>query len=55
MLGGGLVNYGLYAFLVGSNATVAAYPILGVVAGTLAGMTINFCTSKFVLFRFRKK
>lgn len=55
MFGGGVVNYGLYAFLVSRFVAVADHPILGVVAGTLAGMTINFCTSKFVLFRFERR
>ena len=52
MLGGGLVNYLVYAVLVGRLAIVGDHPILGVAAGSLAGMFINLATSRFLIFRF---
>ncbi len=50
-LGGGLVNYSIYAALIASLAIVRAYPVLGVAAGSLAGLVVNFTLSKFVVFR----
>jgi putative flippase GtrA len=52
MLFGGIINYAVYAFLVYRNALVFMYPVLGVAAGALAGMSVNFVLSRFVLFRF---
>lgn len=45
------VNYGIYAALVAGSATVAAHPVLGVAAGSLAGMFINFAVSRRFVFR----
>lgn len=52
-LGGGLVNYSIYAALIASFAIVRAYPVLGVAAGSLAGLVVNFTLSKFIVFRPR--
>jgi putative flippase GtrA len=52
-LGGGAVNYAIYAALIASFAMVRAYPVLGVAAGSLAGLVVNFTLSKFVVFRAR--
>jgi putative flippase GtrA len=52
-LGGGAVNYSIYAALIASFAIVRAYPVLGVAAGSLAGLVVNFTLSKFVVFRAR--
>lgn len=52
-LGGGAVNYAIYAVLIASFAIVRAYPVLGVAAGSLAGLVVNFSLSKFVVFRAR--
>lgn len=52
MLLGGGVNYGLYALLISQYHFVNTYPIIGVAAGSLAGMLINFITSKTILYRF---
>ncbi len=54
MLGGGSVNYGVYALLVSRELLVARYPVLGVAAGSLAGMAVNLLTSRFLLFRHRR-
>ncbi len=48
---GGLVNYGVYCLLVYFSPVVAAYPILGVGAGSLAGLAFNFSASKWLVFR----
>lgn len=50
---GGLVNYGTYATLVTTHPTAAAYPALGVAAGSLAGLAINFTLSRYLVFRGR--
>ena len=44
-------NYGTYALLLGGSATVAAHPVLGVAAGSVAGMFINFAVSRRLVFR----
>jgi putative flippase GtrA len=48
---GGAVNYLVYAVLVSHFPLVAQIPVLGVAAGSLAGMVVNFITSRFFLFR----
>ena len=52
---GGLVNYGVYALLVTYVDRVAAYPVLGVAAGSLAGMSFNFGASRGWVFRRSRK
>jgi len=44
-------NYGTYAVLVASLPVVAAHPVLGVAAGSLAGMVGNFVLSRRYVFR----
>ncbi len=48
---GGAFNYLTYAALIAGTATVAAHPFLGVAAGSLTGMFINFAASKKLVFR----
>jgi putative flippase GtrA len=48
---GGAVNYAVYAALVGHSDFVRAYPVLGVAAGSIAGLSVNFTLSKFLVFR----
>jgi putative flippase GtrA len=43
-------NYGTYAVLVGNVAQVAAHPVIGVAAGSLAGMVGNFVLSRRFVF-----
>ena len=50
---GGAANYATYALLVANVGLVRGYPVLGVAAGSLVGMTLNFTLSKFVVFRAR--
>ncbi|CAM6192273.1 TPA: GtrA family protein [Enterobacter hormaechei] len=51
MLCGGAVNYGLYSWLITSYRIVFEHPVIGVAAGSIAGMFVNLATSKLILFR----
>ncbi len=51
MLAGGSVNYGIYAMCVAFFARVYEQPVLGVAAGSLAGMMFNFFGAKKFLFK----
>ncbi len=44
-------NYGTYAVLVATSAFVAAHPVIGVAAGSLAGLASNFLLSRRFVFR----
>jgi putative flippase GtrA len=44
-------NYGTYAALVAGTGIVAAYPVIGVAAGSVAGMFLNFGLSRRYVFR----
>jgi len=48
---GGAVNYGVYAVLVAFTDVGAAWPVIGVAAGSLAGLLFNFAASKFWVFK----
>ena len=48
---GGLVNYGTYAALVATQPAAAAHPVIGVGAGSLAGLALNFMLSRYLVFR----
>jgi putative flippase GtrA len=48
---GGLVNYAIYAALVTFHPGVAAQPVIGVAAGSVAGLLFNFTASRYVVFR----
>ncbi len=48
---GGAVNYAVYATLVTFVDAVAQTPVLGVAAGSIAGLFFNFTASKLVVFR----
>ncbi|MCK9489671.1 MAG: GtrA family protein [Xanthomonadales bacterium] len=50
MSGGAAVNYGVYALLLATVAQVAARPVLGVAAGSLAAMVVNFASSSRWIF-----
>ena len=45
------LNYGTYAVLVATVPVVAAHPVLGVAAGSIAGMFTNFALSRRVVFK----
>lgn len=50
-LTGGSVNYATYAVLVYNSDWVQTYLIVGIAAGSLAGMIVNFSVSKWWVFR----
>ncbi len=47
---GFLCNYGTYAALVTGLPLVATYPVIGVAAGSLAGLAANFLMSRRFVF-----
>ena len=51
MCGGALLNYGTYAALVSLYEMARNHPWLGVVAGTAAGMVLNFFLARRILYR----
>lgn len=55
MLGGGFVNYGVYVALVSQSLFVMEHPVIGVAAGSLAGMAINLVSSRWLIYRFASK
>jgi putative flippase GtrA len=50
-LSGFAVNYGTYSILVSNWALAAAYPVLGVAAGSIAGLGGNFLLSRRFVFK----
>lgn len=48
--GGGLVNYLTYSLLILAFQFVRDYPVLGVAAGSIAGLIINFNLSRRFVF-----
>ncbi len=54
MIAGGTVNYLAYAALVAWSVTVHQFPILGVAAGSLAGMLVNYLQLRLVMFKHDK-
>jgi putative flippase GtrA len=48
--GEAIVNYGTYAVLVAGSSFVHRYPVLGVAAGSLAGLSVNFVASRQLVF-----
>lgn len=48
---GALVNYGVYCVFVVAFEVAARYPILGVAAGSIAGMLVNFSAYSWLVFR----
>ncbi|MBI1181632.1 MAG: GtrA family protein [Alphaproteobacteria bacterium] len=51
MVLGGLVNYGVYAAVVALAPPHPLVPLLGVAAGSVAGLAVNFTTSRLFVFR----
>lgn len=50
-LSGAAFNLGLYGWLVTTSAWVAAQPVIGVAAGSLAGMLVNFFVARKFVFK----
>ena len=53
MILGGAVNYAVYAAPVATIPLVAAQPVLGVAAGVVAGMFVNFLLADKLVFKSR--
>jgi putative flippase GtrA len=52
-LGGAAVNLGIYYALIAGSALVARHPVLGVAAGSLAGLAVNYLVARLLVFRHR--
>jgi putative flippase GtrA len=50
---GGLVNYAVFAAVLASAPIAAAWPLIAVAAGALAGLVFNFTLSEKLVFRSR--
>ena len=53
-LGGGAVNFGVYAGVVAANVWPLSLPWAAVAAGSLAGAAVNFTLAKRVVFTPRR-
>jgi putative flippase GtrA len=51
MLGGFAVNYSVYAGMVYAFPLVRSWPLLGVAAGSIAGLVVNYASSRWWVFR----
>jgi putative flippase GtrA len=51
MLGGGAVNYRVYAIFMKAVPAHPLAPLAGDCHGSLAGMAVNFASAKFLVFR----
>lgn len=51
MLAGFVVNYAVYAALVYSVPLVRVWPVLGVAAGAVLGLAVNYLSSRHWVFR----
>lgn len=50
-LGGGMMNYAIYAVLVYGVLDVQRWPVLGVAAGSIGGLVVNFLLARRYVFR----
>lgn len=48
---GAILNYGVYALLLFKIDLISQWPVLGVAAGSLAGLFANFINSKVFVFK----
>ncbi len=48
-----MLNYGTYALMVSTLSLAATYPYLGVAAGSIAGLVLNFTVPDFLVFQRR--
>lgn len=53
MMGGGVVNYGVYSLCITFSSGMYAHPVLAVAAGSVAGLFLNFSTSRNLFLRPR--
>jgi putative flippase GtrA len=47
---GGLMNYGIYVALVYSLAVAQSWPVIGIAAGSIAGLAWNYTGSRLLVF-----
>jgi len=52
---GALLNYGVYALLIYKVPLVAQWPVLGVAAGSVAGLLANYINSRVFVFGNKQK
>lgn len=50
-VGGGAVNYAIYVVLLYAVAEVQRWPVLGVAAGSVGGLLVNFMLARRYVFR----
>lgn len=48
---GAVANYGTYVVVITAFAMAMAWPVLGVAAGSLAGMVVNYTLARRFIFR----
>lgn len=53
-LAGAAVNLGAYFALVAHSALVVRFPVIGVAAGSLAGLAVNFTVARLFVFGRRR-
>ena len=53
--GGGAVNFGMYSVLVLYFPYAKEWPVLAAGLGSLSGLAVNFCLSKFFVFQSPSK
>jgi len=51
MVVGGVVNYGAYVTCLMGSALVQTYPVIGVAVGSIAGLVVNFLSSRYLVFK----
>ncbi|KIC86783.1 GtrA family protein [Pantoea agglomerans] len=51
MVVGGTINLGVYYLLVGSVDQIRQWPIIAVAVGSIAGMVVNFISSRYLLYK----
>ena len=54
MSAGFVVNYAVYSILVFHIPLLQQLPFIGVAAGSVAGLSVNFLSSKFWIYRHRR-
>ncbi len=55
MVIGGVFNYASYVVAINYLSIVRAYPVLGVMIGSVVGMFANFISARFVIFKHDAK
>ncbi len=53
MFAGGLVNYAVYVFCIANYILVQNYPVLGVAAGSICGLFVNYLQLKLLLYKYK--